>query len=154
MHEVFCWYIWYVLVRRHTASDFLYEAIPRGEPPPLLSLRSSLSSSKLRPPPKRRLTAFPSMPSIPKLGESAIVLALAFDTEVTARAMASNTKLERASCGRFQRKAQEVKTQYTSFCPTPVGPDTRFWPISSYFIRLHPIYPGTQAWDEMVRRGE
>ena len=80
-------------------------------PPPLLSLRSSLSNSKLRPPPKRRLIAFPSLPSIPKLGESAIVLALVFGTQETAREMTSNKRLERASCGRrFQRKAQEVKT--------------------------------------------
>jgi hypothetical protein len=30
-------------------------------PPPLLSLRSSLSNFKLRPPPERRLTAFPRL---------------------------------------------------------------------------------------------
>jgi hypothetical protein len=49
-------------------------------PPPLLLLRFSLSNSKLRPPLERRLIAVPSMPSVPKLGESTIVLALVFDT--------------------------------------------------------------------------
>jgi hypothetical protein len=54
--------------------------------------------------------SFPSLPSIPKLGETTIVLALIFGTQVTTRAMTSNKKLERASCGRFQHKAKEVET--------------------------------------------
>jgi hypothetical protein len=33
------------------------------------------------------------------------VLALVIDTQVTARAMTCDRKLEQASCGRFERKA-------------------------------------------------